>query len=307
MRKRGVLSIMMLICILTACEHKELCFDHSNTADLQVIFDWKYAPEAHPASMRLYLFPETGKEPLLYEFDNQRGGIITVPAGHYRALCINSDTEFILYRNTGRYESFEAYLTEGSFPRPVPRIGEADKQSVRSIPDKLWNDRTEDVEVVASREGQTLTLYPKICVRHYTVEIRNVENLKYISSGEIFGSLTGMSAGFMLGINRPTDELAILPFDITSDGKMTVSADFYTFGYPQTPASTQSLIVYAVLNDGKKYSFTYDVTSKIHEEPDPMNVHILLDGLSLPKPIDNGGGFNPDMDEWDIEEIEISM
>ena len=38
-----------------------------------------------------------------------------------------------------------------------------------------------------------------------------------------------------------------------------------------------------------------------------MNVHILLDGLSLPKPIDNGGGFNPDMDEWDIEEIEISM
>ena len=66
-------------------------------------------------------------------------------------------------------------------------------------------------------------------------------------------------------------------------------------------------MVYAILNDGKKYSFTYDVTAQIHEAPDPKNVHIVLDGLPLPKPIDNGGGFAPTVDDWNTEEVEISM
>lgn len=132
-------------------------------------------------------------------------------------------------------------------------------------------------------------------------------NLKYLTEGELFGSLTNMSDGFMLGTNLPTEELATLPFDMTSDSRSTVNADFYTFGYPATSTNTQYLTVYAILNDGKKYSFTYDVTEKIHNSPDPANVHILLDGLPLPKPIDNGGGFNPDVDEWSTVEIDISM
>lgn len=257
--------------------------------------------------MRLYLFPETGKEPLIYEFGNHMEGKITVSVGRYRALCMNNDTEFILFRNTDHYESIKAYLADGAFPRPVPRTGNTGEQRVKFTPDKLWSDRMEEVEVVASAKEQTLTLYPKAIVCHYTVEIKNVENLKYLTEGELFGSLTNMSDGFMLGTNLPTEELATLPFDMTSDSKSTVNADFYTFGYPATSTNTQYLTVYAILNDGKKYSFTYDVTEKIHNSPDPANVHILLDGLPLPKPIDNGGGFNPDVDEWSTVEIDISM
>lgn len=275
--------------------------------NLQVVFDWKYAPEARPASMRLYLFPETEGTPLLYEFGNHTGGTITVPAGNYRALCMNNDTELILFRNANHYENLEAYLTDGTFPRPVPRSGGTAEQKVKSTPDKLWSDRVENVKILVSAEGQTLTLYPKTILRHYTVEIRNVENLQYLTEGEIFGSLTNMSDGFMLGINQPAEELATLPFDMTPDGKSTVNADFYTFGYPSTSTETQYLTVYAILNDGKKYSFTYDVTSKIHNAPDPANVHILLEGLPLPKPINNGEGFNPEIDEWSSTEIEISM
>ena len=38
-----------------------------------------------------------------------------------------------------------------------------------------------------------------------------------------------------------------------------------------------------------------------------MNVHIELDGLPIPKPIDREGGFTPDVDEWGVLEIEVSM
>ena len=74
-------AIALLACLLTACEQKELCYDHSHTADLKVVFDWRNDPAAQPASMRLYLFPEEGGLPLLYEFAGREGGTITVPAG----------------------------------------------------------------------------------------------------------------------------------------------------------------------------------------------------------------------------------
>ena len=217
MKITHILTFITIIFLVRACGHKELCFAHAHTTEMQVIFNWKYAPEAHPASMRLYLFPETGKEPLIYEFGNHMEGKITVSVGRYRALCMNNDTEFILFRNTDHYESIKAYLADGAFPRPVPRAGNTGEQRVKFAPDRLWSGRMEDVEVVASAKEQTLTLYPKAIVCHYTVEIKNVENLKYLTEGELFGSLTNMSDGFMLGTNLPTEELATLPFDMTSD------------------------------------------------------------------------------------------
>lgn len=40
---------------------------------------------------------------------------------------------------------------------------------------------------------------------------------------------------------------------------------------------------------------------------DPRNVHIVLDGLPLPKPITNGGGFQPEVEPWQPVEIDIEM
>ena len=300
-------AIALLACLLTACEQKELCYDHSHTADLKVVFDWRNDPAAQPASMRLYLFPEEGGLPLLYEFAGREGGTITVPAGFYHAVGLNSDTEFILYRNQERYEQFEASLTGGTFSRPVPRAEGTDTQDVRSTPDRLWSDHTDEVEVKASVPGQVLVLYPKLSVCRYTVEIHNVANLKYLTRGEIFGSLTSMAGGLMMSTGLADNETVTLPFDMTSDRASNIYAEFYTFGYPAASTAPQYLMVYAILNDGKKYSFTYDVTAQIHEAPDPKNVHIVLDGLPLPKPIDNGGGFAPTVDDWNTEEVEISM
>lgn len=41
MKKLYFLYIGILVCLLTSCEHKDLCYDHPLTADLRVVFDWK--------------------------------------------------------------------------------------------------------------------------------------------------------------------------------------------------------------------------------------------------------------------------
>ena len=49
------------------------------------------------------------------------------------------------------------------------------------------------------------------------------------------------------------------------------------------------------------------MTGQIHSAPDPRNVHIVLDGLPLPKPITNGGGFQPEVEPWKPVEIDLKM
>lgn len=106
--------LILAVLVFSSCEHKELCDDHSHTAGLHVVFDWVHAPDAKPETMRLYLFPLDGGKAQAYEFTDYRGGYINVPAGRYRALCVNSDTESVLYRNIDLFDSFEAYAPDGA-------------------------------------------------------------------------------------------------------------------------------------------------------------------------------------------------
>ena len=66
-----------------------------------------------PNQWRLYLFPLNGGRPYTYEFTDYRGGCINVPADRYKVVCVNSDTESVLYRNIDLFDSFEAYAPDG--------------------------------------------------------------------------------------------------------------------------------------------------------------------------------------------------
>lgn len=79
------------------------------------------------------------------------------------------------------------------------------------------------------------------------------------------------------------------------------------FGHCAATQNAHQLTIYAVLADESKWYYTYDVTDQIHSAPDQRNVHIVLDGLPLPKPIVNGGGFQPSVDEWQSVDVDIEM
>ena len=58
-------TMAALLVAATSCEHKELCLDHAHAVEVEVVFDWRNAPNAAPASMSLYLFPGDGEAQLL--------------------------------------------------------------------------------------------------------------------------------------------------------------------------------------------------------------------------------------------------
>jgi hypothetical protein len=45
----------------------------------------------------------------------------------------------------------------------------------------------------------------------------------------------------------------------------------------------------------------------VHNAPNKRRVHLVIDGLDLPQPIENGHGFRPSVDDWGEEEHDIIM
>lgn len=316
--KKLIYSIVAIgaMAVATSCEHKELCYDHAHTVDVEVAFDWQNAPDAAPKSMSVYLFPADGGDVLRYELTDRNGGPIRVPIGHYDALCLNSDTENINYRNTERMETFEVttsttVLLESLSSLGVSSVGApqaegTEGERVALSPDKLWSDYTKGIELRQVTEKQTITFRPKGQVGHYTVEVKNAENLKYVLG--VSGSLSSMAGGLYAGLSQLTDERVTLPFEVTvSEDKTELAAELLTFGHCPSEQTTHELIIYVVLADESKWYYTYDVTDQIHAAQDPYNVHIVLDGLPVPKPIVNGGGFQPDVDDWHSVDVDIEM
>ena len=306
--------------VLTAaisCEHKELCYDHSHTVDVEVVFDWRNASDAAPESMSLYLFPTGGGEALRYEFTDCTGGTIRVPVGSYEALCLNSDTDNISYRNTECRATFEVTTRTadllsglsllGVLSDGVPRVDGTEDERVILPPDMLWSDRVESIGLTRTDDTPTVTFRPELSVCRYTVEIRNAANLKYVTG--ISGALSSMAESLYPGVGcDATCKIgATIPFDaVVSADKSTVSGGLFAFGCPSA-RKTHTLTIYAVLSDESKWYYTFDVTDQIHSAPSQRDVHIVLDGLPLPKPIVNGGGFQPDVDDWHSVNVDIEM
>ncbi len=312
---KRIFAILSLATALLSgsCAHKELCYDHTHTVDVEVVFDWKNAPDAAPETMSLYLFPKAGGSPLRYEFTDRRGGTIPVPMGAYDALGLNSDTERLLFRNMGRRETFETYTREADLLATLrvhsddaPRAEGTQDERVVAEPDMLWCDDAEGIELEREVAGQTVTLFPSRSVRRYTVEIRNAENLKYVKG--LSGSLSGMARGLLLDGKVPTDEAATIPFAAAPTQDLTgITGGLFAFGPSSQRDGVHKLVIYAVLENGEKWYYTYDVTQQVREAPDPYDVHILLDGLPLPKPLVNGGGFRPGVEGWNEIFIDIIL
>ncbi len=307
---------MAIAIILCGCDHKELCYDHAHMVSLKVIFDWQLTPEAEPSSMSLYLYPQDGSEVMRYEFTDRRGGTIRVPVGSYDAPCLNSGTENLRYRQTERRGSFEIYtrdteLLSGFAALDVRSDGASrakgtENERVALEPDAVWSASTDDIILTLADEDKVkeVILYPAGVTCTY---IHNIANLKYASG--LDASISTLAEGVRLYDGTVTGKNITLSFGLqTYFGEAKAKGQLLTFGHcPSRAENKHYLTVYAVLADGNKWYYTYDVTDQIHEAPDQYNVLIEVDGLPLPKPIVNGGGFRPVVNDWQSVDIELSM
>lgn len=315
---------------LSSCNHKELCYVESRIHKLKVVYDWSKSPDATPRGMCVFFYSkDTDGVSYRFDFDNTVGGEIQLPAGHYRLISYNNDTEIVRFSNTSDFESHFAYTRDGNLLEPLYGNGitsnatTSDGQRVCITPDGLWGCHLDEVSIdeqgtvtsyhpyddsratgTDASDTQTVTLFPDDLLCHYTFEVRHVENARYIS--KISAALSGMSGKMKLSDETLDAEKVTLPLSAKVDtDNSKITGQFLTFGHTDDPTVAHKMIFFVVLTDGSKYRIegadNLDVTSQVDNAPDPRHVHIIIDRLTIPTPDDDEESeWYLTIDDWGI-------
>lgn len=317
-----ILSLFLsAVLSLNSCTHKELCMEHPHMAPLRVQFDWRDAPSADPDGMCVFFYPIEGGVPRRFDFNNITGGKISLSVGRYKVICYNNDTERVYFGNDDDFALHSVYSPTTDLFAPlgltskIGSIPRADhEERVVSTPDMLWGCSVQEVEVpeVAEDEAEErlITLYPHQLVRNYTLRVLHCDGLKY--AGQMCGSLYGMSPGLYFSTKQDFAENVTIPYECYKLDESTIEAKFLSFGDNPDVCKAHRIVLYIWMSDGKIYCYglnddKFDVSDQVHSAPDPFDVYLEIDGLDLPKPISNGSGFSPDVDDWVQIEGDINL
>lgn len=314
---RRLIFILLTILVFVGCTHKELCYDHPHTLEVDVKFDWLNSPEADPETMSLYLFSDDGSAPQRYEFTDKSGGKIRVMPGCYKAICLNSDTRNMRFLDKSCFEDFSitmkdaehlSGLTSMGTMSDVPETKDGFNERFAMSSDSLWT--ANDISVLFDENMRMLSMEPAAVFVAIDIEIRNIDNMKWLTSAS--AALTTMAESYNLSCGQLSEEGVTIPFATVVDrNDATMKGSLLALGHCPTKEYNHSLIISALMIDGVTYDLVFDVTEQMHDLNDGSKITIVLDNISLPEPgpPEGGstGGFKPEVGNWTSVDIGIAM
>lgn len=314
------------ILLLTGCQYKELCYDHNHWVNVRVSYDWSHTKgtKQDVDGMSALFYNDKYAEPVRYDLPGRDGGVVRLIPGTYGPLSYNNDTESILLRGMDRIETAEAYTRQSSMSESTrlmttkgefPRAKGAEEEPVILEPDMFWAAYADPFSLAMGDGEHSLVLALQQRVMEITITIYNVPNLQYTS--QFGGSMTGLSGSVKLLSGEISDQCVTQAFPISVKDETTLEMKFRIFGHcpheEEGSFEEHQLTIYAILSDGSQWYYTQNVTEQMHdpeqaqEEKMEHEIHLELDDLPVPKPIENGSGFQPTIDGWQGVEIEVGM
>ena len=297
---RHIANILALTALISSvsCQHKDLCYDHPHDGRLQVVFDWATLPESVEENMELFLFPVGGGPHLHYQFYDIHGGYIDVPSGVYKAICANTGT------GANRFDAPSDNFNE--FMVTTRALIKAEDTILE--PDILYSDHINDDIRIISGTNQTLVMHPAQRTPRYTVLVNNVRNLNGAKS--CTATLTKLSCSYLAANDEPVDDSHSESFEMARAGETSIAGTVTIFGHRHSECQEHILTLHFALQNREVLNCTVDISDRMKElvREGRMSGEIIIDlDIELPKPISNGSGFQPTVDDWEGEEIDVSI
>lgn len=296
-RANRAVAIITLAVVAAACEHKPLCWHHPHTTTLKVDFAWWDAPEGEKevTSMALYVYPKDGSQTKRIVFPGAAGGIIQLMNGDYDFVCLNADTETLIYNGTGAHGTFtvktaDDYILSGMNGR-VGDFEEEDDNMKRA--EGTYDERVSRQAENAYGHGitdfnvhgepgvtQVVTLYPNNLTIHYHIIIENVGCLETIT--KVSGTLSGLAGEVRVHDAERVGSHNIVPFALVPTDETTLEGHFIGFGHcPEANEKFHKLAVYAVNEDEDHRFFEWEVTEQVHEQDGEVYVTIIVSDMDV--------------------------
>lgn len=323
-RVRNIISValfaLVLSWVLSSCEQHDLCYNHDHMAKLNVTMDWRNDPDARPGSMYLFLYPEDSSKVLKRDFAGYQNFRTEILVGlGYDVVTINSDFKNDILRDTESKEDMTITTDEATTIRelavqvsalPKTRASNGEEE-MRTETDAVWSDHSSSKVLLShdkyyAGEDVHLTLMPRPLFCNYHVIVRNVKNKNKIKGG-IAASLSGLCEQRNVYTAERGPGAVTIPFAMLSGEGTQMQNTIKCFGRAMDEKVPNKLAFYASLKDGTKWSYVYDVTDQVKNAPDPRNVTIVIDLLTLPDNIGENSGIKPDVSKWEIIDIPLRM
>ena len=209
---------------LTACEHKDLCYDHPHFATVRVVFDWtKISNHDKPEGMRVVFYPtDDESNTWIFDFPGGEDGEVELPENDYRVICFNYDTDGMVWKENGSYTLFTADTRDVQSP---------DNRTMAVTPPWLCGDHIDEVILkdIPGGSAEIVRLTPVNMVCHYTYEVNGLRGLDRVA--DLRAALSGMSGSLnMSGDSLPAGLSESLLFDGMVSRNQIIGG-FYTFGH----------------------------------------------------------------------------
>lgn len=313
--------------LLTSCEYKELCYDHSHpegpdyAAELQLELkldldlDLDVSVEAHtkivaPDYMKVCFYdPESGA--LRYtEFVKENGGPLHTPSGSYHMVAYAFGTEWTQIRGESDISTLEAFTsdittTKGSSLASFTRDGKYEAPGpIIYTPDHLLVASEPVTIPVLSKDHSVVTIKANAAtiVETYGFTVSHVDGIEYIASVEAFVTNQARSSFFGEGELNANPATVYFPVEV-SRADRCLKTTFNTFG--KLPGEVHSYLHILITDtEGKEHRLSTDITDQF----DDTDHEIIIDEpVVIPKPEGGSGGIAPSVDPWNEENHDVPI
>jgi hypothetical protein len=338
MKRYLFLVVLMLAVGITACEHKNLCINHSEHAHryhVNIIADYRYDweecmgginwqeewPEHYipyddlrpddPSGLRVVNYNKEGD----YNIHNIKaeGGVIMLYEGLNDLLFYNNDTEYIIFSRTGNGITTRATTRTRTRATYLGSEYANEGEPTMSAPDMLYANFFENylAEKVIEPADIEVTLQPLVFT--YKVRYEFKSGLKYVAMAR--GALSGMAKEVLLNTGETSEEPATILYDcdVTDYGVRALVNSFGApaFPHPNYPTRTENkhaLNLEVVLRNGKMVTFDFDVTDQVKSQPHGGVIVVRDIEIDEEVAVEGSGAFDVEVDDWgEYEDVPLPL
>lgn len=336
-----IFIIITSVVALNSCHRDELCYMHTQGAQIVVLADWQTKARIDPNAATLMIYNADNNR-LISEIrmPNPDRHILDLPVGRYSIVIFNetltgsTHDETVGYRNWNQFEAFEVY-NKDDYSKNGGTFSYKISPDTIAVDRRIFYEVTQDMidknhihpapqNSTDSRSiADTIRFIPPrvISVTNITLE---VIGLQYIASYK--ASLHGMSESYFLGINKYSTHPISHPVSFTSlsrsvtDIKVdTLYASMSTIGlagntHPLEAGAMSYIFDLSItLVNGDKHFFTWDLVEEQrialireadHAHPnDFININL---NIEIPQVLGAGNGLDADLTDWHEHIVDLN-
>lgn len=316
-KMRYILLVAMMALFSVACERRPMEEQYLKVyLDLHIdknITNYE-VQDSEPGLMRVAFFDAITGEYLSHDFVSDKGGYIFAPYGDVDMVVYNLEADETRVRNYYVWSDIEAYTDEVSeqqrsrFTRYLQsRVDTRPSyDDIRVTPGHLFVARERNIHIPQHITDDVfiISTTAKTVVESWTVEVEGITGMEWV--GSVSMMLSGQIGSKYIATDKLSTEPVALYFDVISAQRrsMVMTSRFETFGREKTSGDVALLSILFTDVQGHPYLYNFDVSEQM--ENNPAQHIVIKANINIPKP-EIGGGFRPEVDDWEEHIYDIPI